>query len=87
VAIVRLEQLYPFPLTQMEKMKKKYKSAEAFWVQEESSNMGAWQFFLAFYQDFSIKRISRGPSASPASGYKKVSDQQQKDLVTEAFNF
>ena len=87
VAIVRLEQLYPFPLTQMEKMKKKYKSAEAFWVQEESSNMGAWQFFLAFYQDFSIKRISRGSSASPASGYKKVSDQQQKDLVTEAFNF
>jgi len=85
VAIVRLEQLYPFPLTQMEKMKKKYKGAEAFWVQEESSNMGAWQFFLAFYQDFNIKLISRGSSASPASGYKKVSDQQQKDLVTQAF--
>ncbi len=85
VAIVRLEQLYPFPLTQMEKMKKKYKGAEAFWVQEESSNMGAWQFFLAFYQDFNIKLISRRSSASPASGFKKVSDQQQKDLVAKAF--
>ena len=85
VAIVRLEQLYPFPLTQMEKMKKKYKGAEAFWVQEESSNMGAWQFFLAFYRDFSIKLISRRSSASPASGFKKVSDQQQKDLVAAAF--
>ena len=85
VAIVRLEQLYPFPLTQMEKVKKKYKGAEAFWVQEESSNMGAWQFFLAFYQDFNIKLISRRSSASPDSGFKKVSDQQQEDLVTAAF--
>ena len=85
VAIVRLEQLYPFPLTQMEKVKKKYKSAEAFWVQEESSNMGAWQFFLAFYQNYDIKLISRRSSASPATGFKKVHDKQQKDLVASAF--
>ena len=85
IAIVRLEQLYPFPLTQMEKVKKKYKNAEAFWVQEESSNMGAWQFFLAFYQNYDIKHISRRSSASPASGYKKVHDQQQRELIREAF--
>ena len=85
VAIVRLEQLYPFPLTQMEKMKQKYKGAEAFWVQEESSNMGAWQFFLAFYQNYDIQLISRRSSSSPATGYKKVHDEQQKELVERAF--
>ncbi len=86
VAIVRLEQLYPFPLKQMDKMKKKYKNAEAFWVQEEPSNMGAWQYFLAFYQNYDIKHISRRSSASPATGYKKTHDKQQQALVTEAFS-
>ncbi len=85
IAIVRLEQLYPFPLTQMEEMKKKYKNAKAFWVQEESSNMGAWQFFLAFYQNYDIQLVARGSSASPATGYKKVHDQQQMGLVETAF--
>ena len=85
VAIVRLEQLYPFPLTQMKDMKKKYEHAEAFWVQEESSNMGAWQYFLAFYQRYSIKLISRRSSASPATGFKKVHDEQQKELIEKAF--
>jgi len=86
VAIVRLEQLYPFPLKQMDVMKKKYKNAEAFWVQEEPSNMGAWQYFLAFYQNYDIKHISRRSSASPATGYKKMHDKQQKALITEAFS-
>ena len=85
VAIVRLEQLYPFPLTQMEKMKEKYKNAEAFWVQEEPSNMGAWQYFLAFYRNYDIKLISRRSSSSPATGFKKIHDKQQKALVEEAF--
>ena len=85
VAIVRLEQLYPFPLKQMDVMKKKYKNAEAFWVQEEPSNMGAWQYFLAFYQNYDIKHISRRSSASPATGYKKMHDKQQKELIAEAF--
>ena len=85
VAIVRLEQLYPFPLQQMDIMKKKYKNAEAFWVQEEPSNMGAWQYFLAFYQNYDIKHISRRSSASPATGYKKMHDKQQQALIAEAF--
>ena len=85
VAIVRLEQLYPFPLTQMQEMKQKYKNAKALWVQEESSNMGAWQFFLAFYQNYDIELVARRSSASPATGYKKVHDQQQGDLVETAF--
>ena len=69
----------------MDVVKKKYKNAEAFCVQEEPSNMGAWQYFLAFYQNYDIKHISRRSSASPATGYKKVHDKQQQELIAEAF--
>ena len=85
VAIVRLEQLYPFPLEQMDKLMKKYKDAETFWVQEEPSNMGAWQYIWAFYRNLNIELISRKSSASPATGYKKVHAEQQEDLVNRAF--
>ena len=45
VAIVRIEQLYPFPLNQVNKLFEKYSKATEFtWVQEEPENMGAWQF-------------------------------------------
>ncbi len=85
VAIVRLEQLYPFPLEQMDELMKKYKDAETFWVQEEPSNMGAWQYIWAFYRNLNIELISRKSSASPATGYKKVHAEQQEDLVNRAF--
>ncbi|NND06641.1 MAG: 2-oxoglutarate dehydrogenase E1 component [Saprospiraceae bacterium] len=85
VAIVRLEQLYPFPLQQMEHLTKKYKKAASFWVQEEPSNMGAWQYFWAFYQNQDIQLISRKSSASTATGHKKVHADQQAELVDKAF--
>lgn len=86
VAIVRLEQLYPFPLEQMnELVNDKYKSAQAFWVQEEPSNMGAWQYFWSFYRNVDIRLISRKSSASPATGFKKIHDRDQKDIVDKAF--
>jgi 2-oxoglutarate dehydrogenase E1 component len=86
IAIVRLEQLYPFPKTQCDDINKKYgKKATFRWVQEEPSNMGAWQYILAFYRKYDLELISRKSSASPATGYAKVHLKEQNDIVERAF--
>lgn len=84
VAIIRLEQLHPFPEKQVLKELAKYKGAKLFWVQEEPANMGAWSFILRKYKK-PIKSVSRNTTASPATGYKKVHDQEQKELIEKAF--
>ncbi len=86
VAIVRVEQLYPFPQEEMDALvNEKYKGAEKFWVQEEPSNMGAWQYILAFYRNYNIDLIARKSSASPATGYKSQHDAEQSGIVDRAF--
>ncbi len=91
VAVVRLEQLYPLPDVQLQAILKKYAGAEVFWVQEEPSNMGAWQYIhailtnRAIHVDIHPKLIARRSSASPATGFKKVHDEQQERIVSEAF--
>ena len=85
VAIVRLEQLYPLPEKQLEAIFKKYKDAALYWVQEEPANMGAWQYILSFFYNKTWKLVSRKPSASPATGFKKVHAQQQSEIVEQAF--
>lgn len=85
IAIVRLEQLYPFPRTQVNQVLRKYANAKFAWVQEEPSNMGAWQYVLAFYRRYEIELISRKSSASPATGFKKRHIEEQKDIIERAF--
>ena len=85
VAIIRVEQLYPFPEKEIRNIIKHYGKAEVFWVQEESANMGAWPYLMRFFRKDPIELISRKLSASPATGFKKVHDQQQEDLVKTAF--
>ena len=86
VAIVRMEQLYPIVDSQIEAIFKKYADAETIWVQEEPENMGAWQHvFMSLYQHRPLKVVARKASASPATGFKKVHDQQQMDIVERAF--
>lgn len=86
IAIVRLEQLYPMPLVQLKKIREKYDQAEYFWVQEEPGNMGAWQYVLSYLAgELPIQLIGRKTSASPATGFKKVHDQQQEGIVERAF--
>ena len=85
IAIVRLEQLYPFPKDQVQAAIKKYGDAEWFWVQEEPSNMGAWQYILAFYRNYGIQLVARKSSASPATGFKKVHLAQQENILLRAF--
>ncbi len=87
VAIVRLEQLYPFPKKQWNLLLKKYTKAEYVWVQEEPANMGAWSYLLTtLHEDNTpLRRISRKPSASPATGHKKLHDQEQQEIIQKAF--
>ncbi len=85
VALVRLEQLYPYPKNQMNAIFSKYKGAKIRWVQEEPQNMGPWQYLNSFWRNSAIEVISRKVSSSPATGYKKVHDVQQAKLVEDAF--
>ncbi len=85
VAIVRIEQLHPFPEKQVTKELTKYKGANFYWVQEEPENMGAWAYMLRNYRQVTMELISRKPSASPATGYGKLHVKEQQEIVTRAF--
>ncbi len=85
VAIIRIEQLYPVPEKQINALFKRYKNAELYWVQEEPLNMGPWMHMaMAFPGKFEI--VARKASASPATGFKKVHDNQQQAIVDKAFS-
>ena len=92
-AILRIEQLYPFPYDTLEKIIKSYENAKEFiWCQEEPSNQGAWfshrhrlQIVLDRINKSEIQLISRKASSAPAVGLNKLHNQQQEALVNEAF--
>lgn len=85
VAIVRIEQLHPFPRKQFDALIKKYSGAEIVWVQEEPENMGYWTYLLRILTDVKMRVISRKSSASPATGYSKVHKKEQAAIVAKAF--
>lgn len=86
VAIVRLEQFYPFPEKQMNAIIDKYSSAkEIIWAQEEPENMGGWSFILRHFKGVNLRLISRLSSASPASGSSKVFAKRQAAIINEVF--
>jgi 2-oxoglutarate dehydrogenase E1 component len=88
IAIIRLEQLYPWPADELKRIFGQYKAArEWVWVQEESQNMGAWTFVAPRLQelmDFPFQYVGRDASASPATGSKQVHDREQEELVEAA---
>ncbi|MBI1191661.1 MAG: 2-oxoglutarate dehydrogenase E1 component [Bacteroidetes bacterium] len=86
IAIVRLEQLYPLPITAVEEVLDRYPNAMTHWIQEEPANMGAWSYMLARYPDMEWEPICRKASASPATGYMKVHQLEQQSLVDQAFS-
>ncbi len=86
VAIVRIEQLHPFPAKRFDEILKKYKGAKVAWVQEEPNNMGYWAYIYRTQSDKAdFEVISRKPSASPATGFMKVHRQEQERIVKKAF--
>lgn len=84
-AIVRLEQLYPFPEKQLASIVKKYKGAKLVWAQEEPMNMGYWSFIQRMMPDEKIQGVTRKASASPATGYNKIHKIEQEKIVNQAF--
>lgn len=98
VAIIRIEQLYPFPLQRLKDVLRRYSdSAELFWVQEEPENMGPWYFVEEEMQPIiapggegtpirrPLRFVGRASAASPAPGSHKMHHDQQEALVNEAF--
>jgi 2-oxoglutarate dehydrogenase E1 component len=86
VAVVRLEQLYPFPEKKINDIIKSYKNAkEVVWVQEEPENMGAWSYLLRVWKKQKLSLISRPESASPATGSHKQHEKEQAEIVRRVF--
>ena len=91
VAIVRLEQIYPFPADQLRDVLDRYpETSDIVWVQEEPRNMGAWRFVQEQLQPLlddtnrSLRYAGRPASASPSAGSLKRHQQEQADLIDEA---
>ncbi len=91
-AVVRVEQLYPFPEQELEDVLEKYpQGSELVWVQEEPRNMGAWRYFRERMQPLAaaggrgIRYAGRPESASPATGSHKRHALELAALLEEAF--
>ena len=95
IAVVRLEQFYPFPAQQVRAEIERYAGAESVvWVQEEPANMGAWQFLRYRFDEIlesihsdcahRVQYVGRSSSASPSSGSSRVHQHEQETLVRRA---
>ena len=91
-AIVRLEQLYPFPKERLAEIASAYpKARRTVWVQEEPKNMGAWSFVLERAAEFlprgcaSLEYVGRAAAPSPATGNAGVHKRELEQLLAEAF--
>jgi len=86
VAIIRLEQMHPFPQKQIDEHLALYENAKVFWVQEEPFNMGGWTFMLRMYNGSKpLEVIARRSSASPSTGFAKIHAQEQAEIIRRAF--
>ncbi len=91
VAVVRLEQLYPWPEEQLRTVLAGYPSAtEVVWVQDEPENMGPWSFVHSrlhrlLRDQFTLRHVSRRESPSPATGSPAVHQLEFEDLMRRAF--
>ncbi|MCA1768100.1 MAG: 2-oxoglutarate dehydrogenase E1 component, partial [Idiomarina sp.] len=90
VAIIRIEQLYPFPAEEVAEIMKDYQHVKDFvWCQEEPQNQGAWyssqhHFWAAIPKGAQLSYRGRSASAAPAVGYISEHNKQQQNLVDEA---
>jgi 2-oxoglutarate dehydrogenase E1 component len=93
IAIIRLEQLYPFPYEEFESLLSQYKNVETLvWCQEEPKNQGAWhanrhrmnRVLEKLYPSLKIRFAGRISSAAPAAGYMSIHVEEQESLVNDA---
>ena len=93
VQLLRIEQLYPFPVKKLASFLKRFKNADEFiWCQEEPENMGAWSFVEKYInwtlnligaKSKKVQYVGRKPSASTATGYLKKHVQQQDEIISK----
>ncbi len=84
IAIIRIEQMYPFPKTQLSGIIARYKNAESYvWLQEEPGNMGAWTFMMRHFNEVPLEVVARPDSASPATGSSKIHQIEQLELYEQ----
>jgi 2-oxoglutarate dehydrogenase E1 component len=92
-AIVRVEQLYPFPKKELEDILAGYRNLERLiWVQEEPLNMGAWNYVRPHLRQFvdhrlTLHYVGRPESSSPAEGSSTLYRINQQSLIEQAFDF
>jgi multifunctional 2-oxoglutarate metabolism enzyme len=89
-AVVRVEQLYPWPEADLEAILGRYTGAsELVWAQEEPSNMGAWNFVAERIRriaaDRRVRLVARAASGGPAPGSSKAHDREQRELLHAAY--
>ena len=93
LAVLRAEQLYPWPGDQLAQTLRRYPNArDIIWLQEEPENMGAWNFvkgrlYERHGEDYKITRMSRPESGSPATGSASIHAQEQTELLQRVINF
>lgn len=88
-AIVRIEQLYPFPIPEFIAVTRQHPNANLLWVQDEPANQGPYPFValntLEALEGRTLRRVSRRATASPATGSHHLHEEEQHALITEAF--
>jgi 2-oxoglutarate dehydrogenase E1 component len=86
IAIIRLEQLHPFPVEEVKMLIRKYSSNMlTLWVQEEPENMGAWYYIQNQMKEYDIIPITRQASGSPATGLHKIHEISQEEIIGKVF--
>jgi 2-oxoglutarate dehydrogenase E1 component len=91
IALIRIEQLYPFPQDQVKQILQKYNANDKIhWIQEEHSNMGAWEYIRPLFNQLlgakdAVKYIGRDRSASPAAGSHALHKKQADEIMKTAF--
>ena len=88
-AIVRIEQLYPFPIEEFMRVANAHPAANLLWVQDEPANQGPYPFValntFEALEGRTLRRVSRRATASPATGSHHLHEEEQHALITEAF--
>lgn len=93
--VIRIEQLYPFPVELLTMIVQKYRACKKIiWCQEEPKNMGAWSFVRDYLEEvianskknYNLQYVGRDAASSPAVGYINIHQREQENLVKKAFN-
>ncbi len=86
IALIRLDQIFPFPRKEIAQILKKYRNNMlTLWVQEEPENMGAWYYIRNTMKDTEVIPVTRLPSGSPATGLFKLHEIGQKEIIDKVF--